>query len=72
MADVDPLEKDVEQAESKPMIGEETHSNRYESNEGKRKKSLASRIVDVACIGLNIISTVVLVFLNKWFVQTLP
>ncbi|KAF7885751.1 uncharacterized protein EAF02_004260 [Botrytis sinoallii] len=65
-ADMEPLEKDVEQAESKPMIGEETHNDRYDGNEGRRKKSLASKIVDVACIGLNIISTVVLVFLNKW------
>ncbi|CAD6446166.1 8f20dfd1-0d21-4e6a-bf1c-d5615c4be60a [Sclerotinia trifoliorum] len=63
MGDLEPLERDVEMAESKPMIGEDINNHK---NEGKRKKSRASQILDIACIGLNIISTVVLVFLNKW------
>lgn len=34
-------------------------------NEGK--KGLRTQILDGACIGLNITSTVTLVFLNKWY-----
>ncbi|QSZ32420.1 hypothetical protein DSL72_001994 [Monilinia vaccinii-corymbosi] len=60
---LDPLEKDVEKAESKPMTGDDG----YGKDEGKRPKNTrASQIVDMACIGLNIASTVFLVFLNKW------
>ncbi len=33
-----------------------------------KPQGLRSRVVDVACIGLNIASTVTLVFLNKWYV----
>ncbi|CAG8949730.1 hypothetical protein HYFRA_00004049 [Hymenoscyphus fraxineus] len=33
------------------------------------KKQLRKRVIDVACIGLNIMSTVTLVFLNKWILQ---
>ncbi|CAG8977281.1 hypothetical protein HYALB_00010901 [Hymenoscyphus albidus] len=33
------------------------------------KQQLRKRVIDVACIGLNIISTVTLVFLNKWILQ---
>ena len=29
-------------------------------------KGLRKQVIDVACIGLNITSTVTLVFLNKW------
>lgn len=32
-------------------------------------KGLRKQVIDVACIGLNIISTVTLVFLNKWYVS---
>lgn len=32
----------------------------------KQKKSLQSKMIDLACILLNILSTVCLVFLNKW------
>lgn len=67
MENHDPLEKDVEKAESMPMMGDDAHSNR---DEGNGKKTRARQIVDIACIGLNIISTVFLVFLNKWFVST--
>lgn len=63
MGELEPLERDVEKAESKPMIGDEIQNK----DEGRRKKTRASQIVDMACIGLNIISTVFLVFLNKWF-----
>lgn len=66
MGDLEPLEKDVEKAESKPMIGDDTPNHK---NEGKRKRSRATQIVDISCIGLNIISTVFLVFLNNWFVN---
>jgi hypothetical protein len=31
-------------------------------------KGLRKQVIDVACIALNIISTVTLVFLNKWYV----
>jgi hypothetical protein len=31
-------------------------------------KGLRKQVIDPACIGLNIISTVTLVFLNKWYV----
>jgi hypothetical protein len=32
------------------------------------KKALRTRLVDGACIGMNIFSTVILVFLNNWYV----
>jgi len=31
-------------------------------------KGLRKQVIDAGCIGLNIISTVTLVFLNKWYV----
>jgi len=32
-------------------------------------KALRKQVIDVACILLNIISTVTLVFLNKWYLK---
>lgn len=62
----EPLEEDVEMGESKPMMDEGDN----DKAPAKRKhKTRGGQIIDIACIGLNIISTVTLVFLNKWFVQ---
>lgn len=36
------------------------------------KNGLAARILDLLCIILNIASTVVLVFLNKWYSSICP
>jgi len=38
-------------------------------DEQKKDTSFKTLVVDVACIGLNIASTVILVFLNKWILQ---
>ncbi|KAM3087760.1 hypothetical protein ACMFMG_001833 [Clarireedia jacksonii] len=62
----EPLEKDVEIGESKPMMDEGSN----DKSPAKRKhKTRGGQIIDIACIGLNIISTVTLVFLNKWILK---
>jgi hypothetical protein len=63
----EPLEKDVEAGESKPMMDE---GNNDKASAKRKHKTRGGQIIDIACIGLNILSTVTLVFLNKWFVQT--
>jgi hypothetical protein len=63
----EPLEKDVEAGESKPMMDE---GNNEKPSAKRKHKTRGGQIIDIACIGLNILSTVTLVFLNKWFVQT--
>ncbi|PQE24365.1 Solute carrier family 35 member E3 protein [Rutstroemia sp. NJR-2017a BVV2] len=66
MGPQEPLEKDVEAGESKPMMDEGSN----EKPSAKRKhKTRGGQIIDIACIGLNILSTVTLVFLNKWILK---
>lgn len=54
---------DIEEGEEAPMM-----SNGSPVSEPQQQKGLRSQIIDGACICLNIASTVLLVFLNKWYV----
>jgi hypothetical protein len=63
MPSFDEQKEDVEM--SKPGLLRD--ESKFKEND-PAKKGLRSNIVDGACILLNIASTVVLVFLNKWYV----
>ena len=63
VASVD-LEKDLEKSSSAPLMAEVTG----QSQDGaKRPRGGMATLVDLGCILLNIISTVLLVFVNKWY-----
>jgi len=51
---------DIEEEENAPMLDEPN------KQEDKPHRGLRSQIIDGVCICLNIASTVILVFLNKW------
>lgn len=56
------LESNVETRSEKPLMG----SLNIEDAPSKRIRTLGTQIIDAACIILNVVSTVLLVFLNKW------
>ncbi|RDW73362.1 putative solute carrier family 35 member E3 [Coleophoma cylindrospora] len=65
-ASYSPLNTDLEKKNSLDLTdGIQTVGHDNEAVRGGLKK----RIIDASCIGLNIASTVVLVFLNKWIFQ---
>jgi hypothetical protein len=63
MALLEDLEKDAERESMLPLTedGKERHNP-------SRPKTARAKVADVACILLNISSTVLLVFLNNWYV----
>jgi solute carrier family 35 protein E3 len=65
MPSFDEPEKDIEMSKT-GLLQDETKAS---SNGQPAKKGARTGIVDGACILLNIASTVVLVFLNKWCVD---
>ena len=64
MPSSDESEKDVEMSKTGLLLDEP----KPKDNGEPAKKGVRSTAVDGACIMLNIASTVVLVFLNKWCV----
>jgi hypothetical protein len=69
MASLEPLEEDIEMGEDLA----DTVNTKLGSVGGLAKgRRLQKQILDGACILLNITSTVVLVFLNKWYVRHVP
>lgn len=62
-SDVD-LEKDVELSNMAPLIEQVPG---MPQDGAKRPKTAMTKFVDFACILLNIVSTVLLVFINKWY-----
>jgi hypothetical protein len=65
--DID-LEKDVEMSNMAPLIEPEPGK----TQEGpKRPRGTMATVIDFACILLNIVSTVLLVFINKWYCPVL-
>ena len=66
MSSFDESEEDIEMGKAR-LLEEEPPANK--NPPPPPKKGLRSNIVDGACILLNIASTVVLVFLNKWYVS---
>jgi hypothetical protein len=64
MPSFDESEGDIEMGKTRLLEDEQPAS----MNPPPPKKGPRSDIVDGACILLNIASTVVLVFLNKWYV----
>lgn len=62
-------DEDVERSKKSPLKGEK-HAHAHKPSTGDvsiTQKGLRSQVIDVACILLNIASTVFLVFLNKWY-----
>jgi hypothetical protein len=66
-SDVD-LEKDVELSNMAPLIDPEQGKAQ---DMPKRPRGTMATVIDFACILLNIASTVLLVFINKWYCPTL-
>lgn len=66
MPSFDESEEDIEMSKRR-LFKDETPEEKS-NNVSPAKKGLRSNIVDGACILLNIASTVVLVFLNKWYI----
>ena len=62
-------DEDVERTKKSPLKGEKhAHAHKPSSVDVSiTQKGLRSQVIDVACILLNITSTVFLVFLNKWY-----
>ena len=66
MTALSPLDEDIEMSK-KTLLAEELKEEPSAPKEHmKPLKGLRSKLVDGACILLNIASTVTLVFLNKW------
>jgi solute carrier family 35 protein E3 len=55
--------EDVEMAKEKVMRGESPSQDALPSKRGTGKQ-----VIDAGCILLNILTTVTLLFLNKWYV----
>jgi hypothetical protein len=62
-SDID-LEKDVEMSNLAPLIEQEPEKVQ---DVAKRPRGAMATVIDFACILLNIVSTVLLVFINKWY-----
>ncbi len=62
-SDID-LEKDVEMSSLAPFIEPEPGKAQ---DVPKRPRGTMATVIDFACILLNIVSTVLLVFINKWY-----
>jgi len=62
-SDID-LEKDVEVSNIVPLMEPEPGTAQ---DGAKRPRSTMTTVIDFACILLNIVSTVLLVFINKWY-----
>jgi hypothetical protein len=59
---------DVEMSSAKFLKDDEKEKPAAVAIAAQSPKGFRKQAIDVACIGLNIISTVTLVFLNKWYV----
>ena len=58
------LERDVEKSSSAPLMAEVTG----QSQDGvSHPRGRMATVIDLGCILLNIVSTVLLVFVNKWY-----
>lgn len=68
MTSLDGHEEDLEMSRRK-LLNNELVEKRNDDLSSPSIQGLRSSIVDGACILLNIVSTVVLVFLNKWQVS---
>src|SRR5271168_5458934 len=66
-SDID-LEKDVEMSNRAPLIEPEPGKAQEVP---KRPRGTMATVIDFACILLNIVSTVLLVFINKWYCPVL-
>lgn len=64
-SDVD-LEKDVEMSDQAPLI--EQIPGKAQDGVNHPRGTIA-KFIDFACILLNIVSTVLLVFINKWYIS---
>ena len=62
-SDID-LEKDVEMSNIAPLIDQESGKAQ---DGAKHPRGTMATVIDFACILLNIVSTVLLVFINKWY-----
>lgn len=60
------LERDVEKSSSAPLMAEVT--GQLQESVKHPRGSMAT-VIDLGCILLNIVSTVLLVFVNKWYVS---
>jgi hypothetical protein len=58
------LERDVEKSSSEPLMAE---ANAQPQEGAKRGRGRMATVIDLGCILLNILSTVLLVFVNKWY-----
>jgi hypothetical protein len=65
-SDID-LEKDVEMSNTAPLIEPGPGVPGKAQAGAKHPRSTMATVVDFACILLNIVSTVLLVFINKWY-----
>lgn len=64
MSTIDAKEEDLEMSNRKLLKEDEA----VENHGGAPSKGMRKKIVDAACICLNIASTVTLIFLNKWYI----
>jgi hypothetical protein len=62
-SDVD-LEKDVEMSSLAPLIEQVPVTAK---DGAQHPRGAVAKVIDFACILLNIVSTVLLVFINKWY-----
>lgn len=62
-------DEDIEMSKT-GLLSEEMGEDREMKKESRKEpvKSFRTKLVDGACIALNIASTVLLVFLNNWYV----
>jgi hypothetical protein len=63
-SDVD-LEKDLEMSSLAPLIEQVEPAKAQDV--AIRPRGTMTKVIDFACILLNIVSTVLLVFINKWY-----
>jgi hypothetical protein len=61
----DELERDVEKNSNAPLMAD---ANGQAQGGPNSPRSGMATVIDLACILLNILSTVLLVFVNKWYV----
>jgi hypothetical protein len=64
MADEKELERDLEMSNTMPLM--EAVAGQLQDGGQRPRGSRAKKLIDLSCILLNIASTVLLVFINKW------
>lgn len=68
MVNHDSAEADLEMSRTGLLKDDVKNEDKVMDSGNGGKKGLRTQVIDAACIGLNITSTVTLVFLNKWYV----